>query len=473
MQLKTSAFLMRQKVTLKAIIDALKNEFRFVSILGTDVFGTSYSVMTSGIHVRPSPATERGFVLRVMQDTGFSEYSFNVVDSDHVCRRMREIAGEDRARFLKTHPAVVYDRAPADESKTLVHIGEAEILPGEEDPEAILAELTDVHDRVKEKYAQVVQVMAAIEVTQVNKMFLSPNRDLYQSYAYANVTAMAAASDGQSVKTDYLTKSGTGGAEWLKGIEPMAEEAARRAEELLKSEKIDPGTYDIICTPDFTGLIAHEAFGHGAEMDMFVKQRAKGAEYFNKRIASDAVTMHDGAASCDEVASYAFDDEGNLACDTVIIDSGIFVQGMCDELSALLLDIKPTGNGRRDSWKRKAYTRMTNTFFAPGDNSLDEMIRGIDHGYILEGATSGMEDPKNWGIQCVATKGREIIDGRLTGRIVSPVYLTGYVPDLLASITASSPDLKLSGAGYCGKGWKEWVKVSTGGSHIKAKGILN
>lgn len=84
-----------------------------------------------------------------------------------------------------------------------------------------------------------------------------------------------------------------------------------------------------------------------------------------------------------------------------------------------------------------------------------------------------MEDPKNWGIQCVATKGREIIDGRLTGRIVSPVYLTGYVPDLLASITASSPDLKLSGAGYCGKGWKEWVKVSTGGSHIKAKGILN
>lgn len=473
MQLKTSAFLMRQKEALKAIIDELKDEFRFVSILGTDVYGTSYTVMTSGIHVRPSPTTERGFVLRVMQDTGFSEYSFNVVDVDRVCTRMREIACDDRARFLETHSAIVYDRDPDDEPKTLIYIGEADILPGEEDPEAVLEDLTGVHDRVKEKYAQVVQVMVGIEVTQVNKMFLSPNRDLYQSYAYMNMTAMAAASDGQSVKSDYLTQSGMGGAERLKGIEPMAEEAARRAEELLKSEKIDPGTYDIICTPGITGLIAHEAFGHGAEMDMFVKQRAKGAEYFNKRVASDAVTMHDGAAACEEVASYAFDDEGNLACDTVIIDRGIFVQGMCDELSALLLDVKPTGNGRRDSWKRKAYTRMTNTFFAPSDDSLDEMIRGIEHGYLLEGATSGMEDPKNWGIQCVATKGREIIDGRLTGRIVSPVYLTGYVPDLLSSITASSPDLELSGSGFCGKGWKEWVKVSTGGSHIKAKGILN
>lgn len=84
-----------------------------------------------------------------------------------------------------------------------------------------------------------------------------------------------------------------------------------------------------------------------------------------------------------------------------------------------------------------------------------------------------MEDPKNWGIQCVASKAREIKDGKLTGKIFSPVYLTGYVPDLLTSISKISKGLKLSGSGYCGKGWKEWVKTSTGGSYIKAKGRLS
>ena len=242
---------------------------------------------------------------------------------------------------------------------------------------------------------------------------------------------------------------------------------------MLTADRVVPGEYDIICDPDFTGLIAHEAFGHGAEMDMYVKERAKGKEYQDKRVASDKIIMHDGATAFDEVSSYLFDDEGNLGRDTVIIDKGILRHGMCDELSAILLGQESTGNGKRESFKRKAYTRMTNTFFEEGEDSVEDMIKSVDKGYLLEGFSSGMEDPKNWGIQCVAMKGREIIDGKLTGKIVSPVYLTGYVPDLLQSITQVSNGLVLSGGGYCGKGWKEWVKTSTGGSYIKAKGILS
>ena len=83
-----------------------------------------------------------------------------------------------------------------------------------------------------------------------------------------------------------------------------------------------------------------------------------------------------------------------------------------------------------------------------------------------------MEDPKNWGIQCVISKGREIVDGKLTGKVVSPILLTGYVPDLLKSISMVSPDIELSGSGACGKGYKEWVNTSTGGSYIKAVGRL-
>lgn len=216
-------------------------------------------------------------------------------------------------------------------------------------------------------------------------------------------------------------------------------------------------------------MIAHEAFGHGVEMDMFYKDRALAVNYIGKQVASELVTMHDGAKSAIEVASYDFDDEGTIGQDTVVIDHGILKKGICDAQSAMALKTAPTGNGRRESYERKAYTRMTNTFFEGGKDSLDDMITSIKYGFLLENATCGMEDPKNWGIQCMVNMAREIVDGKLTGVIYSPIVLSGYVPDLLKSITMMSPVTELCGSGFCGKGYKEWVKVSDGGPYIKAR----
>ena len=97
------------------------------------------------------------------------------------------------------------------------------------------------------------------------------------------------------------------------------------------------------------------------------------------------------------------------------------------------------------------------------------MIKSIKHGYLIDNASGGMEDPKNWGIQCMANIAIEIIDGKLTENYYSPIIITGFVPDLLKSITMLSRDVELSGSGYCGKGYKEWAKTSNGGPYIKAK----
>ncbi|MBP5194080.1 MAG: TldD/PmbA family protein, partial [Clostridia bacterium] len=80
-----------------------------------------------------------------------------------------------------------------------------------------------------------------------------------------------------------------------------------------------------------------------------------------------------------------------------------------------------------------------------------------------------MEDPKNWAIQCVCEYGVEIVDGKLTDTYVSPVVMSGYVPDLLKSISMISDGLEVIGAGMCGKGYKEWVRVSDGGPALKAR----
>ena len=112
---------------------------------------------------------------------------------------------------------------------------------------------------------------------------------------------------------------------------------------------------------------------------------------------------------------------------------------------------------------------MTTTYFSSGKSNLKEMIESIDHGYLIEGEMSGMEDPKNWGIQCIALIGKEIKNGKLTGKVVSPIVITGYVPDLLNSVTMVSKDFKLTGSGMCGKGYKEWVKTSCGGPYLKVR----
>lgn len=102
------------------------------------------------------------------------------------------------------------------------------------------------------------------------------------------------------------------------------------------------------------------------------------------------------------------------------------------------------------------------------------MIKSVQFGYLLDGYFSGMEDPKNWGIQCAVEKGYEIKDGKLTGKIVGPIFLTGYVPELLSSISMISgeEDFELEGSGFCGKGYKEYVRTSAGGGYIKARGRL-
>ncbi len=474
MKLNASEFLLSKKKDLQQIVKNLQKDFKYVSVLGTDVTGKDFSVQTSGIHVSPSENEERGFVIRVFSETGFSEYSFTDIASvEKVCAKVRETVESDRKAFAAIAGNIEYPTPPHDEALKIDYVGDVAVLPQEVSPQDVISLLSSIHDKVKAKYDKVVQLYLNYSYTQVNKIFVSESKDLYQSYLYSNSYAVATARDGDNIQDDYLSVSGLCGYELTDQIEKIANEATARATELLYCEKVEPGEYDIICDPDFTGLIAHEAFGHGAEMDMFVKNRAKGMEYVGRRVASDKVVMHDGAAAYDEVSSYKFDDEGNVAQDTVIIDHGILKNGMCDELSALLLNTSPTGNGKRESYKRKAYTRMTNTFFEDGTDSLEDMIASIDNGYLLEGLASGMEDPKNWGIQCVATKGREIKDGKLTGKVVSPVYLTGYVPELLESVTMVSPGIVMSGSGYCGKGWKEWVKTSTGGSYIKARGKLS
>lgn len=475
MKVEMSEFLKNQKSQILELKNKLEQEFKYVSILGVDSEGTSFSVKKKGASVQDSRWNDRGFVVRVYNGEYYSEYSFNEISegsANEIFEDVCKAAKSDFAFYKNSNiENTKYEVLKEEEIKDSF-FGEVDILPENVTAEEKITRMNSIMNSAFEKMEDMIDFRISYQNMKVCKFFVSKNKDLEQAYIYSEGAAVGIAGNDNGVKFAYKPSSGLKGVEILDEIEGTVDNTIEELKLLLTSENVVAGEYDIICDPTVSGLIAHEAFGHGVEMDMYVKNRAKAVEYMNDYVASEIVNMRDGAKSAVEVSSYLFDDEGTLGTDTKVIENGILKSGISDSLSALVLGTVPTGNGKRQSFERKAYSRMTNTFFETGNDSLEDMISSIKKGYLLEGFQSGMEDPKNWGIQCVIQLGKEIIDGKLTGKIVSPVYLTGYVPDLLKSITMVSKDFDLSGSGYCGKGYKEFVKTSTGGPYIKAKGRL-
>lgn len=471
-----SAYLTSIAPGIKKLIDLLGNDYEYVSALATDSPGFAVRVSRHGTSVGgKTMTTERGIVLRLYKDKKYSEYSMNRFDPDAPEKAYEEIKAAMAAqeKILQATGTKVFEtEVLADEPLTLFIEKETEQLPEEADISALVSFLDKLTAECMEKDPEMVECMSIAQSTHISKMFLTKNRDLRQSYVYSEGMIAAVLSREGHTEDSYKGVSGLAGPEIFSQLEDIAPDAVKQAQELLNAERIVPGEYEVITSPEVTGLIAHEAFGHGVEMDQFVKNRALGKEYIDKRVGSDLVTMHEGALCAENVTSYAFDDEGVLAGDVTEIENGILKTGICDALSALRLGTQPTGNGKRENFEHKAYTRMTNTIFDSGDSSVEDMIASVKFGYLLEGMKSGMEDPKHWGIQCIITMGREIKDGKLTGKVVSPVLMTGYVPDLLGNISMLSGDREVFGNGGCGKGHKEWVKVSDGGPYMKTKALL-
>lgn len=308
-------------------------------------------------------------------------------------------------------------------------------------------------------------------------LFVNRTRRLRQElHRVRQVVLGVWARDGQHVQLH-------GGFERLGGWEHQTTNGAYLAElrrdgpRLIGAPRIpDPGEHTCIFSGEFAGIFAHEAFGHGTEQDMFLKDRAQGAHWLGKAVASPLVQMFDDPAN-GWAASYFFDDEGTLAQPTEIIHDGILLAGLNDRYSHAVLGhrglaARKTANGRREAYDHKPYTRMTNTFFGAGTSTVEELIAGVEKGYFLTHPSNGMEDPKGWGIQLEGAMAEEILHGQLTGVVFSPVVVTGSVPRLLHSVDGVGRDLVEASIGMCGKGYKEWVKVTDGGPALRLKAVI-
>jgi TldD protein len=330
----------------------------------------------------------------------------------------------------------------------------------------------ELHRRLEGRDPRIVNCQIRyIELSEYS-VFASQYADLAQRVQRVNLflVVVVAGEDGQ-IQYDYTSKSGGAGWEVLTFSDEEIQKLIDSAVALLSAERITPGEYQVIAAPGVSGVLCHESFGHGVETDMFLKQRARAAHFIDRTVGSPLVNIVDDPSRPGGYGSYFFDDEGRMASRTQVVENGLFRRGITDFYSATALDIPRSANGRRQDYSRKAYARMSNTYFDSGTSTLEEMLAQVDHGIYLDKWSSGMEDPQGWGIQVTCHYGHEIKGGRITDRVFSPIGISGYVPDVLQSISAVSTGLSLD-AGTCGKGHKESVPVASGGPHLLLKARL-
>jgi TldD protein len=352
-------------------------------------------------------------------------------------------------------------------------------LPFKTDPRKIsLKEKQDYAKSLQQGLAQasarVQNAVAVVGDMEAEEIFVNRSKRLRQQLFRVDEVMQVFVADQATGRIQQLWDGASRGGGWeLHGYcQGRAQGLVSDAERLLKASRLEPGHYDIVTDPEWSGILAHEAFGHGTETDMFLKDRAKGKEYLGKRVASLITSLVDDPSTPGQAATFFFDHEGALARKNQIIAQGNLVHGMTDLYSASFLKLPRSANGRRESWERKAYARMTNTFFEPGSSKPEELISSVEDGVYLRYPSNGMEDPQGWGIQCEGLWAQRIKKGKLTNELHSPVIMTGFVPDILQSISMVADDLEITGLGYCGKGHKEIVKNTMGGPHLKFKARL-
>jgi TldD protein len=460
--LKLPSAMAELRLALGGIVSQGLKQAPYFSVLLSSKHGLVINVDNNEEQVNERPPTA-GTVLSAFDGATVYERAVCGFDRLEIEKAARELVSG--VQFAKYTP-------PEESARSGDFAISMQIDPAELSVQEKLDRCRELHARVKGRDPRIVNVQVRYIEAGEHAVFASRQADMAQRLRRVNlfVVVIVAGEDGQ-IQYDFISKAGGAGWEILNFTDEEIQGVVDGALALLKAERIEPGEYQIISAPGVSGTICHESFGHGVETDMFLKERARAAYFIDQVVGSPLVNIVDDPSRPGGFASYFFDDEGYPAARTQIVENGIFRRGITDLYSATALKIPRSANGRRQDYSRKAYARMSNTYFDAGTSTLAEMLAQVDHGVYLDKWSSGMEDPQGWGIQVTCHYGHEIKGGKITERMFAPIGISGYVPDVLQSISAVSKNLKLD-AGTCGKGHKEYVSNASGGPHLLLKARL-
>jgi TldD protein len=245
-------------------------------------------------------------------------------------------------------------------------------------------------------------------------------------------------------------------------IDEVAQEVVNRGIELFEAKKPPAGEMPVVLGPGVTGILLHEAIGHGMEADFNRKNISTYSTMIGKEVAKSFVTIIDDGTMDNLTGSINIDDEGTPVQKTVLVENGILSSYMHDKISAKYYNVKPTGNGRRQSFEHYPMPRMRNTYMLPGEASQDDVLKTAKNGIYVGDVSNGQVKIGEGDFAFFVSQGRLIEDGKLTAPI-KDVNIMGNGPMMLKNIImiADDMDFYYGGLGYCGKNGQA-VPVSFG-----------
>ncbi|MXN66119.1 metalloprotease TldD [Stappia sp. GBMRC 2046] len=229
------------------------------------------------------------------------------------------------------------------------------------------------------------------------------------------------------------------------------DEALRQALVNLEAIPAPAGAFDVVLGAGWPGILLHEAVGHGLEGDFNRKKTSAFAGLMGERVASRGVTIVDDGTIEDRRGSLTIDDEGTPTNRTVLIEDGILTGYMQDRQNARLMGMKPTGNGRRQSFAHIPMPRMTNTIMLAGEHGPDEILASVKDGIYAVSFGGGQVDITSGKFVFSCTEAYRIENGKV-GAPIKGAMLIGNGPDALTRVEMIGNDMKLDpGIGTCGK----------------------
>jgi TldD protein len=266
--------------------------------------------------------------------------------------------------------------------------------------------------------------------------------------------ASAIAAEGKELRTGRDSGGGRIGLEYfdrVRGAAEIGREAARLAILLLDAREIEAGPQTVVLGPADSGVLLHEAVGHGLEADFNRKNLSNYSGQIGERVASDLCTIVDAGTFPNMRGSINIDDEGAAASSTTLIEKGVLRGYINDRISAVQMKTAPTGNGRRESFAHLPMPRMTNTYMQAGPHDPEEILRSVKRGVYARKFGGGQVDITKGDFVFSVEEGYLIEDGRLTAPLKG-VTLIGNGPDVMRRIDMAGSDLKFTDGGWtCGK----------------------
>lgn len=262
-----------------------------------------------------------------------------------------------------------------------------------------------------------------------------------------HLTAYAEA-DGES-QTSYVGPGAMKGFEFYEEIdvEAYARKAAMSAKALLHAKPCPTGRMPVVIGNGFGGLFFHEACGHSLEASSVARNASEFCGRLGEKVASEKVTLIDDGSMAGHWGSLGVDDEGEAVRKNVLIENGILKGYMTDRLNGKRMQMEPTGSARRESYRFAPTSRMTNTYIVPGEDPVEKIIAGTDHGIYVKSINAGSVLPSTGEFNFNTSETFLIEHGEITVPVHSAT-LIGTGGDILKKVDMVGNDYEI-GQGFC------------------------